>query len=104
MNKNKKIPQFQKEGVKYYLGLDLGIIFDIAEDGKTGFTDAQKRRQFRGQRRLIRRRAYRIEKVKKILEKINFLTKDEFQKLIIKFKSTNKIFEKNGTFFTEEGF
>ena len=112
---------------KYYLGLDLGIssvgwavmaeeintgehylhdfgvrIFDIAEN-RDGKSLAQERRGFRSQRRLIRRRVYRIKKLKYLL-KNNFLSEEEFYQNTKNIKTTNKIMEKDGNFETENGY
>ncbi len=49
---------------------DLGVrIFDAAEHPKDGSSLALPRRRARGLRRLIRRRAHRVERVKSLLEK-----------------------------------
>ena len=109
---------------KYYLGIDLGIssvgwavmvehqnshylhdfgvrIFDTAEDKKSGETDAQKRRQARHQRRLVRRRANRIRRIRQLLLGTGLIKEGEFYKGL---KPTNKIKEEDGQFSTESGF
>lgn len=86
--------------MKYIIGLDVGIgsvgwavirneenikriedfgvrIFDSSEDKKNRKSEAQKRREARGKRRLIRRRSYRKNALKNYLEKIGFVTQNE---------------------------
>ncbi|MBX9597391.1 MAG: type II CRISPR RNA-guided endonuclease Cas9 [Burkholderiales bacterium] len=90
--------------MRYVLGLDLGIasigwaiydidkstiekcgvrLFDAAENPKTKESLATPRRLARGQRRRIRRRAYRMEKIKEYLIQSGLLTQDELAKLFI---------------------
>lgn len=128
MQKNR----FKKANTKYYLGLDLGIasvgwavmseenthvsfekrhhslhdfgvhLFEMSADGKSGISNAEQRRMFRGRRRLVRRRKTRIETLGKILNKCGF------DKTLIKetekLKQTNKILIQNNQFATEKGY
>ena len=94
------------KSVKFGLGLDVGIasigwatvaldekgepykllnlgsrIFDKAENPKDGSSLAMQRRQFRSQRRLIRRRRHRLDRVIFLFQKIGLCTNDELNKL-----------------------
>ena len=118
----------QKNKLKYYLGLDLGIesvgwavmaedaeknhtlhdfgvrLFKLAEDRQSN-TLAQKRRGFRSVRRSNRRKKYRIQQLKKLLTKNNFLNFEEYNKQIGKKNVTNKIvLDSNKQWTTEDGF
>ncbi len=84
--------------INYALGLDIGItsvgwsvinldinriedlgvrIFNAAENPKDGASLALPRRAARGRRRLTRRKAYRINRVKKLIVSENILTESE---------------------------
>ncbi len=99
--------------MKYVLGLDLGItsigwaiydmesttiekcgvrLFDAAENPKDKSPLAQPRREARGMRRRIRRRAYRMQKIKDHLINSELVSKEELANL---FNSTTKT--KSGT-------
>lgn len=88
--------------INYALGLDIGItsvgwavinldlnriedlgvrIFNAAENPKDGSSLALPRRLARGRRRLLRRKAYRVERVRKLILKNNILTKEELEGL-----------------------
>lgn len=88
--------------INYRLGLDIGItsvgwavinldkqriedlgvrIFNAAEQPKTGASLALPRREARGRRRLLRRKAYRISRVKKLLISKGVITEEEYNKL-----------------------
>ena len=88
--------------INYALGLDIGItsvgwavinldlnriedlgvrIFNAAENPKDGSSLALPRRLARGRRRLLRRKAYRVERVRKLIVKNNILTKEELEGL-----------------------
>ena len=121
-------PLFKKDGIKYYLGLDLGITSVgwavMAEEIKTGKhylhdfgvrifdkpetkkeTKVSERGGFRRKRRMIRRRRYRIEKIEKILKEINLMEGEENENSSQNWKHTNKIIkEKNDIFLTENGY
>ncbi|MBP3917218.1 type II CRISPR RNA-guided endonuclease Cas9 [Clostridium sp.] len=61
---------------------DLGVrSFDAAENPKTGASLALPRRLFRGRRRLLRRKSYRVERVRKMLIQYNILTRAEMDTL-----------------------
>jgi CRISPR-associated endonuclease Csn1 len=61
--------------------MDLGSrIFDVAEVAKTGATTASERRIKRSLRRIIRRRSFRIERVKNLISN-TFLTKNKADSL-----------------------
>lgn len=61
---------------------DLGVrIFNVAENPKDGSSLALPRRMARGRRRLLRRKAYRVKKVKRLLVKENVLSQDELNGL-----------------------
>lgn len=61
---------------------DLGVrIFNAAENPKDGSSLALPRRMARGRRRLLRRKAYRVKKVKRLLVKENILSQDELNGL-----------------------
>jgi len=91
-----------REEINYRLGLDIGItsvgwsvinldkrriedlgvrIFNAAENPKDGASLALPRRLARGRRRLLRRKAYRINRVKSMLINNNFLSKKELDNL-----------------------
>lgn len=88
--------------MRYVLGLDLGItsvgwaiydvdksiidkcgvrLFDAAENPKDKSSLALPRREARGQRRRIRRRAYRIQAIRKLLIKNQFVTSEQLNNL-----------------------
>lgn len=88
--------------INYRLGLDIGItsvgwsvinidknriedlgvrIFNAAEHPKTGASLAEPRRLARGRRRLLRRKAYRVERVKNLIIDIGLLNKEELKNL-----------------------
>ena len=88
--------------INYALGLDIGItsvgwsvinldinriedlgvrIFNAAENPKDGASLALPRRAARGRRRLIRRKAYRINRVKKLIVSENILTESELNNI-----------------------
>ena len=88
--------------MKYRLGLDIGItsvgwsvinldenriedlgvrIFNAAENPKDGSSLAAPRREARGRRRLLRRKAYRVKRVKNLIVDKKILTKDELESL-----------------------
>ena len=88
--------------INYALGLDIGItsvgwsvinldinriedlgvrIFNAAENPKDGASLALPRRAARGRRRLIRRKAYRINRVKKLIVSENILTESELNNM-----------------------
>lgn len=90
--------------MKYVLGLDLGItsigwaiynldlnniakcgvrLFDAAENPKDKSSLAEPRRIARGQRRRIRRRAYRMMKVKECLVQHNIISQTELDGLFV---------------------
>lgn len=90
------------QNINYRLGLDIGItsvgwsvinldkeriedlgvrIFNAAENPKDGSSLALPRRLARGRRRLLRRKAYRVERVKNLIIKENILTRDELNNL-----------------------
>lgn len=83
--------------INYRLGLDIGIAsvgwavinldlnriekmgvrcFETAEQPKTGESTAVPRRGFRGNRRRLRRRSHRLERIKRLFLKENIITKD----------------------------
>lgn len=93
------------EEINYALGLDIGItsvgwsvinldvnriedlgvrIFNAAENPKDGASLALPRRTARGRRRLTRRKAYRINRVRKLILSENILTKPELDNLFTK--------------------
>lgn len=88
--------------INYSLGLDIGItsvgwsvinldlnriedlgvrIFNAAENPKDGSSLASPRREARGRRRLLRRKAYRVKRVKNLILTRNILRKDELDSL-----------------------
>lgn len=88
--------------INYRLGLDIGIasvgwavinldkkriedlgvrIFQAAEHPKDGASLAQPRRLARGRRRLLRRKAYRIRRVKKLISDSGILSKDDIDNI-----------------------
>ncbi|WP_286908233.1 type II CRISPR RNA-guided endonuclease Cas9 [Clostridium sp. UBA1652] len=88
--------------MRYRLGLDIGItsvgwsiinldenriedlgvrIFNAAENPKDGASLAAPRREARGRRRLVRRKAYRVNRVKEMLVDEKILSKDELDNL-----------------------
>ncbi|EJO5347324.1 type II CRISPR RNA-guided endonuclease Cas9 [Clostridium botulinum] len=90
--------------INYALGLDIGItsvgwsvinldvnriedlgvrIFNAAENPKDGSSLALPRRLARGRRRLLRRKAYRIKRVKNLILKTEILSKDELDNLFV---------------------
>ncbi|MGL5380149.1 type II CRISPR RNA-guided endonuclease Cas9 [Clostridium sp.] len=91
-----------KDKINYRLGLDIGIasvgwsvinlekqriedlgvrIFNAAENPKDGASLALPRRLARGKRKLIRRKAYRVGRVKKLIVDTNILTKESLENL-----------------------
>jgi CRISPR-associated endonuclease Csn1 len=91
-----------KNEINYALGLDIGItsvgwsvinldvnriedlgvrIFNAAENPKDGASLALPRRTARGRRRLLRRKAYRINRVKNLILEREILSKDELDTL-----------------------
>lgn len=61
--------------------VDMGVrIFEKPEDAKTGETLATARRGARGQRRLIRRRKHRLDRVKHLLEEKGIIVLEAFEK------------------------
>lgn len=94
-----------KESINYRLGLDIGItsvgwavinldkeriedlgvrIFNAAEDPKDGSSLALPRRLARGRRRLLRRKAYRVNRVRNLILNEKILTKEELDNLFNK--------------------
>ena len=94
--------------MRYGIGLDIGIasvgfatveldeddkpiriiklgsrIFDKAEQPKTGASLAMPRREARGMRRRLRRKAHRKERIRKLIITQGLLTKDELDKLYL---------------------
>ena len=92
--------------LRYTLGLDIGIasvgwaalqnnmdgepikierlgvrIFDSAEQPKTGASLAAPRREARGQRRTIRRRRHRKERIKRLIEQQGIMTCAEMEEM-----------------------
>lgn len=88
--------------INYRLGLDIGIasvgwavinldkeriedlgvrIFQAAEHPKDGSSLALPRRLARGRRRLLRRKAYRIKRVRKLISDCGILSKEEMDNL-----------------------
>ncbi len=88
--------------INYSLGLDIGItsvgwsvinldknriedlgvrIFNAAENPKDGASLAMPRRLARGRRRLLRRKAYRIKRVKNLISETEMLSKEELNNL-----------------------
>lgn len=64
---------------------DLGVrIFNAAENPKDGSSLALPRRLARGRRKLLRRKAYRVERVRKLILNENLLTKDELDNLFLR--------------------
>lgn len=93
------------ESINYRLGLDIGItsvgwavinldkkriedlgvrIFNAAEHPKDGSSLALPRRLARGRRRLLRRKAYRVNRVKNLILSEKILTKEELDNLFRK--------------------
>ncbi|WP_368243922.1 type II CRISPR RNA-guided endonuclease Cas9 [Clostridium tertium] len=91
-----------KNNINYRLGLDIGItsvgwavinldkqriedlgvrIFNAAENPKDGSSLALPRRLARGRRRLLRRKAYRVNRVKNLILSEKILTKEELDML-----------------------
>lgn len=91
-----------KNEINYALGLDIGItsvgwsvinldvnriedlgvrIFNAAENPKDGASLALPRRTARGRRRLLRRKAYRVNRVKNLILESGILTKEELENL-----------------------
>ncbi|CAG8464554.1 32567_t:CDS:10 [Gigaspora margarita] len=60
----------EKEKAKYYLGLDIGIGSVVSEESKNKKSLAEKRREFRGQRRLLNRWHRRKKDLKRVFRKI----------------------------------
>lgn len=61
--------------------VDMGVrIFEKPEDAKTGETLATARRGARSQRRLIRRRKHRLDRVKHLLEEKGIIVLEAFEK------------------------
>lgn len=61
---------------------DLGVrIFNSAENPKDGASLALPRRLARGRRRLLRRKAYRVKRVRKMIIENNILSKEELDNL-----------------------
>lgn len=102
-----------KEEINYSLGLDIGItsvgwavinmdkkriedlgvrIFNAAENPQDGSSLALPRRTARGRRRLLRRKVYRINRVKKLIAEIGLLNEEELSNLYIK-KGTMDLWE-----------
>lgn len=88
--------------MRYRLGLDIGItsvgwsvvnldekriedlgvrIFNAAENPKDGSSLAAPRREARGRRRLLRRKAYRVNRVRDLILEKNILSKEELDVL-----------------------
>lgn len=87
-----------EHGQNHYL-CDFGVrIFKECKPDRKSLTNAAERRQFRSQRRLIRRRKHRIDRVKNFLKKINFF--EETMPL----KPTNKIMKKDENYYVESGY
>ncbi|MCE8158959.1 MAG: type II CRISPR RNA-guided endonuclease Cas9 [Candidatus Moeniiplasma glomeromycotorum] len=109
-----KLQKINNDNHKYYLGLDIGIgsvgwgiigeakngehwledfgvrLFQVPEDPQNKKSWAEKRREFRGKRRLLNRWHCRREELKKFFGKIfgdNFL--QEFENFVEKKKPTN---------------
>ncbi len=101
------------EEINYRLGLDIGItsvgwavinldkkrienlgvrIFNAAENPKDGSSLALPRRLARGKRRLLRRKAYRVNRVKKLIIEKNILSKEQLDKLF-NTKTSNDVWE-----------
>lgn len=102
-----------KKEINYSLGLDIGItsvgwsvinldvnriedlgvrIFNIAENPKDGSSLATPRRLARGRRRLLRRKAYRVKRVKNLILTKGILNKYELDNLFIN-KSVISVWE-----------
>ncbi|WP_053284650.1 type II CRISPR RNA-guided endonuclease Cas9 [Clostridium botulinum] len=63
---------------------DLGVrIFNAAENPKDGSSLALPRREARGRRRLLRRKAYRIKRVKKLILDRKILSQNELNNLFV---------------------
>lgn len=61
--------------------VDMGVrIFEKPEDAKTGETLATARRGARSQRRLIRRRKHRLDRIKHLLEEKGIIVLEAFEK------------------------
>ena len=61
--------------------VDMGVrIFEKSEDDQTGATLAMARRGARSQRRLIRRRKHRLDRVKHLLEEKGIIVLEAFEK------------------------
>ncbi|NMM63709.1 type II CRISPR RNA-guided endonuclease Cas9 [Clostridium sp. P21] len=92
------------EEINYSLGLDIGIasvgwsvinldvnriedlgvrIFNAAENPKDGASLALPRRSARGRRRLLRRKAYRVKRVKNFIMARKILSEDKLKNLFI---------------------
>ncbi|MBU5317781.1 type II CRISPR RNA-guided endonuclease Cas9 [Clostridium bornimense] len=99
-----------RKEINYALGLDIGItsvgwsiinldeeriedlgvrIFNAAEHPKTGASLALPRREARGRRRLLRRKAYRIKRVRKLILDKKILTKEQLDNLFLNNNSIN---------------
>ena len=62
--------------------IDLGSrIFDAAEKPKDGSPLAKERRDARGLRRRLRRKKYRVERTKRLLERYDIITKKEVDEM-----------------------
>lgn len=105
-----------KEDINYQLGLDIGItsigwsvinldkkriedlgvrIFNAAENPKDGASLAMPRRLARGRRRLLRRKAYRVDRVRRLIIDKNIVTTDKkLLKRADRAKFFNEFFEK----------
>lgn len=74
--------------------IDLGSrIFDAAENSKDGSALAKVRRDARGLRRRLRRKKHRVERVKRLLEKYNIITKKELQNMYDNYKFQYNVYE-----------
>lgn len=101
------------EDMNYRLGLDIGIasvgwsvinldkkriedlgvrIFNAAEHPKDGSSLALPRRMARGRRKLLRRKAYRVNRVRKLIVDYNILTKEELDNLFTQ-KHQNSVWD-----------
>ena len=67
--------------------IDLGTrIFDAAENPQDGSPLAAPRREARGLRRRLRRKAHRVHRTKKLLEKYNIISEKEINELYENYK------------------
>lgn len=104
--------------LRYTLGLDIGIasvgwavlennidgepikierlgvrIFDKAEQPKTGASLAEPRREARGQRRTIRRRRYRKDRIKQLIQQNGIMTRVEMAEMFEHLQFGTSVYE-----------